>query len=148
MQYRGQKPDKWEGLPLLILKYITSYIVDIGRFVFEPKKYLDEVSMESPVSICKRLIILAMGFDFIVLSLFYVIFGTPIFKDPFSLLPKLFGIALLETALGLILVPPFLLTGAICKSKPGVKKSITYVLTFKFVYFLIPVILYSLYIVH
>jgi hypothetical protein len=131
---------------ILISKNISQYFVDIGRFIFQPREYFKIVLQEKPIHTLKRLILYSVGFDFVVFSLFYAVTESPNLQDPFKFSIKLFGIAILEILVGLILVPPFFLTGQFCKPRIGLRISIIYSLTFKFVYFLIPVIFYIFFI--
>lgn len=131
---------------ILIIKNISKYFIDIGRFIFLPKEYFQIVLKERPINNLKRLVLYAVGFDLLVFCLFYSVTESSGVLDPFKFSIKLFGIAVLEIVWGLLVVPPLVLTGQFCKPKMGLTISIIYSLTFKFVYLLIPMIFYALFI--
>lgn len=131
---------------VLISKSVSRYFVDIGRFIFQPREYFSIVSKEKPINTVQRLILYALGFDFLVFSLFYAIGDNRDSLEPFKFSIKLFGIAMLEILVGLIITPAIVLTGQLCKPKIGLRVSIIYSLTFKFVYLLIPIIFYVFFI--
>ena len=131
---------------VLIFKNVSKYFVDIGRFIFQPREYFKIVLQEKPINTLKRLILYAVGFDLLVFCLFYAITDHPDSLELFKFLIKLFGVAILEMLFALVLTPPFFLTGQFCRPKVGLRVSITYSLTFKFVYLLIPIIFYAFFI--
>ena len=108
----------------LISKNISKYFVDIGRFIFQPREYFKIVLQEKPINTLKRLILYAVGFDFVVFCLFYAVTDHPESLEVSKFLIKLFGIAILEMLFALILTPPLFLTGQFCKPKVGLRASI------------------------
>jgi hypothetical protein len=131
---------------ILISKNVSKYLIDIGRFIFQPKEYFKTILEEKPVNNIKRVVLYAVGFDLLVFCLLYSVTDSSGVLEPFKFSIKLFGIAVLEILWGLLLVPPLFLTGQFCKPKIGLRISIIYSLTFKFVYVLIPIIFYAFFI--
>jgi len=116
---------------------IGSYLKDLLTFYLAPGAYLQSVAGETDGKTAARLVVYAVLFTLLEVSILSI--AVP--KMPTGTF-FLAGVTVFEVVVGLLYVPAFLVVTKFVRSESPAKTALVYALTFRFAYFLVPILFY------
>ena len=119
---------------------VGSYLKDLLNFYLAPSSYFRSVASESIHRTVFRLVMYAVLFTLLEVSIFSLVLPQ-VPTGPFFLA----GATIFELAFSVLYIPAFILVTKFLRFEAPVKTAVAYALTFRFAYFLVPILLYALF---
>jgi len=114
-------------------------LADLIRFVVQPRSYFVALEAEDNLKLVRRFVFYWVMFEIVSYSILKAAFHSSKSFDQFAFL----GIAMMDFVLALLLLPAFTLTALVMRKSFPLRTSMCYVLTFKVVYAIVPLLFYA-----